>query len=59
MNRTHPADARAIERSLEIAGERAGDLTPRVYATLFQRRPEMEVLFGRDKTGAIKVTVLP
>jgi hemoglobin-like flavoprotein len=58
MNRTHPDDARAIERSLELAGERGGDLTPGVYATLFQRQPAMEALFWRDKTGAIKGEML-
>jgi hemoglobin-like flavoprotein len=58
MNRTDPDEARAIERSLEIAAERAGDLTPRVYATLFQRQPAMEELFWRDKTGAIKGEML-
>jgi len=46
--RTDPADAKAIEASLEIAAERAGDLTPRVYALLFQRQPAMEAHFFRD-----------
>lgn len=58
MNRTDPAQARAIERSLEIAAERAGDLTPSVYALLFQRQPEMEALFWRDKNHAIKGEML-
>ena len=58
MNRTDPAQARAIERSLEIAADRAGDLTPAVYALLFQRQPEMEALFWRDKNHAIKGEML-
>jgi hemoglobin-like flavoprotein len=56
--RTDPADAQAIEQSLEVAGERAGDLTPLVYAVLFDRQPEMQVLFWRDTNGAIKGEML-
>ena len=56
--RTDPADAAAIERSLEIAAERAGDLTPRVYEVLFARQPEMQRLFSRDTNGAIKGEML-
>jgi hemoglobin-like flavoprotein len=56
--RTDPADAAAIERSLDIAAERAGDLTPRVYEILFDRQPEMKALFWRDTGGAIKGEML-
>jgi hemoglobin-like flavoprotein len=56
--RTDPADAAAIERSLEIAGERAGDLTPTVYARLFERQPEMKALFFRDTSGIIQGEML-
>jgi hemoglobin-like flavoprotein len=56
--RTDPADAVAIERSLEIAAERGGDLTPRVYEVLFDRQPEMKALFWRDSNGAIKGEML-
>lgn len=57
MNRTE--QARAIEESLELAAERGGDLTPRVYALLFARQPEMEVLFWRDgKKNTIKGEML-
>ena len=56
--RTDPADAAAIERSLEVAAERAGDLTPRVYEILFDRQPEMKALFWRDTGGAIKGEML-
>ena len=38
---TDPADAAAIEASLELAAERGGDLAPAVYARLFERQPEM------------------
>jgi len=55
---TDPADAEAIERSLEIAGDRGGDLTPIVYARLFERQPQMQVLFWRDTTDAIKGEML-
>jgi hemoglobin-like flavoprotein len=56
--RTDPADADAIELSLGIAAERGGDLTPIVYARLFERQPEMVVLFWRDTTDAIKGEML-
>lgn len=55
---TDPADADAIERSLEIAGERGGDLTAAVYARLFERQPEMKALFWRDTSDAIKGEML-
>lgn len=58
MNRTDPADAEAIEESLALAGERSGDLTPRVYAQLFARQPQMEALFWRDVKGAIRGEML-
>ncbi|HEY1926671.1 MAG TPA: globin [Caulobacteraceae bacterium] len=56
--RTDPADAAAIEQSLEIAAERGGDLTPIVYGRLFKLQPEMEALFWRDTTGSIKGEML-
>jgi hemoglobin-like flavoprotein len=55
---TDPADAAAIEASLELASENAGDLTERVYALLFGRQPEMEALFWRDKSNLIKGEML-
>jgi hemoglobin-like flavoprotein len=58
MRSTEPADAQAIEASLEIAAERGGDLTPRVYALLFEREPAMQMLFWRDTNGAIKGEML-
>src|SRR5580692_549802 len=58
MKPTDPAHAQAIEDSLEIAAERAGDLTQPVYAVLFERQPEMQALFWRDTNGAIKGEML-
>lgn len=55
---TDPAQARAIEASLELAGERGGDLTDRAYGLLFQRQPAMEALFWRDTSGAIRGEML-
>ncbi len=55
---TDPVDAEAIEKSLEIAAERGGDLTPVVYEQLFQRHPDMKPLFWRDKNDAIKGEML-
>lgn len=43
---------------MEIAAEREGDLTPRVYALLFARQPDMETLFSRDRNNAIKGEML-
>jgi hemoglobin-like flavoprotein len=55
---TAPADALAIEASLEIAGERGGDLTPIVYGRLFERQPDMKALFWRDTSDAVKGEML-
>jgi hemoglobin-like flavoprotein len=55
---TNPADAQAIEASLELAAERGGDLAPRVYERLFAREPAMQALFWRDGNGAIKGEML-
>jgi hemoglobin-like flavoprotein len=55
---TDPVQAQAIERSLEVAAERAGDLTEAVYALLFERQPQMQPLFWRDTSGAIKGEML-
>ena len=51
-------DSGLIERTLEIAGERGGDLTPRVYARLFAAHPEMEPLFVRDTNGSVRGEML-
>jgi len=58
MQPTDPNDVRAIEASLEVAAENAGDLTPRVYEILFRRQPEMEPLFWRDQNGSIRGEML-
>lgn len=56
--RTDPAHATAIIESLEVAAERGGDLTARVYDILFERQPAMRRLFWRDSDGAIKGEML-
>jgi len=48
----------SIARSLELAAERGGDITPLVYRNLFARFPEMEALFIRDTTGAVRGEML-
>ncbi|MDT9694089.1 hypothetical protein Q5762_38330, partial [Streptomyces sp. P9(2023)] len=55
---TDPDDRELIEASLEEAAERAGDLTPLVYARLFAEQPQMEALFWRDRTGQIRGEML-
>lgn len=52
------ADAAAIVASLELAGERGGDLTQAVYARLFAQQPEMLPLFIMDKNDAVKGEML-
>jgi hemoglobin-like flavoprotein len=51
-------DVSLIERALEIAGEREGDLTQKVYGRLFAVRPEMEALFVRDTNGSVRGEML-
>jgi len=51
-------DETIIERSLALAGERAGDITPHVYEKLFARHPDMLPLFVRDKTGSVRGEML-
>ena len=43
---------------MEIAAEQRGDLTSRVYALLFQKQPDIEVLFSRDRNNLIKGEML-
>jgi hemoglobin-like flavoprotein len=50
-------DAALITRSLELVAER-GDPTAAVYRVLFQAHPEMERLFVRDTTGAVRGNML-
>lgn len=50
--------AAEIEASLELAAERCGDLTPLVYARVFERHPEMKPHFWRDSDDAIKGEML-
>jgi hemoglobin-like flavoprotein len=44
-------DEAIITRSLEIAAERYGDITPLVYKKLFARFPETEALFSSNKAA--------
>ncbi len=50
---THP-----VEASLELAAERAGDITAEVYERLFAAHPEMRGLFVRDTDGAVRGQML-
>jgi hemoglobin-like flavoprotein len=52
------ADSDAIVASLDVAAGAGGDLTAAVYLRLFARYPEMEALFVRDTTGAVKGEML-
>jgi hemoglobin-like flavoprotein len=47
-----------VAASLEALAERAGDPAPQVYARLFVEHPEMEALFVRDTTGAVRGEML-
>ncbi len=51
-------EAQPITESLELAAERGGDITARVYDKLFTRHPETKPLFVRDRTGAVKGEML-
>jgi hemoglobin-like flavoprotein len=51
-------DRDLITRSLERAGEIGGDITPLVYARLFEAHPEMEALFVRDTDGSVRGEML-
>jgi hemoglobin-like flavoprotein len=50
--------AEIVANSLEVLAERVGDPTPQVYARLFAAYPEMETLFVRDTTGAVRGEML-
>ena len=50
--------AELVAASLERLAERVGDPTPQVYARLFAEHPEMEALFVRDTTGAVRGEML-
>ena len=47
-----------VAGSLEALAERAGDPAPFVYDRLFAAYPEMEALFVRDTTGAVRGEML-
>lgn len=52
------AGAEHITASLEIAAERAGDLTADIYKRLFTDFPETEPLFIMDRDGAVRGNML-
>lgn len=52
------AGAAEIERSLEIAAARAGDLTTAIYERLFTYFPETKPLFVMDRDGAVRGNML-
>ncbi len=47
-----------VAQSLELLAERVGDPRDAVYARLFAAYPEMEALFVRDTTGAVRGEML-
>jgi hemoglobin-like flavoprotein len=47
-----------VAASLELVAERAGDPAAAVYGRLFASHPEMEALFVRDTTGAVRGEML-
>jgi hemoglobin-like flavoprotein len=47
-----------VAESLELLAVRAGDPCDAVYARLFAAYPEMEALFVRDTTGAVRGEML-
>ena len=50
--------AEIVAGSLEALAERVGDPTVEVYARLFGTYPDMEALFVRDTTGAVRGEML-
>ncbi|MFN3520847.1 MAG: globin domain-containing protein [Phenylobacterium sp.] len=50
--------SQAVEASLERVGELGVDPTAHVYKRLFAANPQMEALFWRDESGAIKGEML-
>jgi hemoglobin-like flavoprotein len=47
-----------IERSLELAAERCGDLTPLVYRRLFDEHPEAQTMFRSEGSDSVKGSML-
>ena len=52
------AGAEHVTASLEIAAERAGDLTDNIYKRLFAYFPGTEALFIMDRDGAVRGNML-
>jgi len=51
-------DGALIEETFALAADRGEDLTPRVYARLFARHPEMEALFCMDPDQQVRGEML-
>ena len=47
-----------IVTSLELAADRAGDITPLVYERLFRAHPDAARSFGLDASGLVKGSML-
>lgn len=47
-----------VTHSFELAAERCEDLTPLVYARLFQEYPELEPMFILDRNGSARGNML-
>ncbi len=47
-----------VTSSFELAGMRCVDLTPLVYARLFDAHPELEAFFVMDRDGAVRGSML-
>jgi hemoglobin-like flavoprotein len=54
----HEMHQQAILASLELAVERAGDITPLVYERLFRAQPDMLALFRLDAVDLVKGSML-
>lgn len=50
--------AATFQASLELVADRAGDPSDAVYAELFARYPDMELLFVGDRTGQARGQML-
>ena len=47
-----------IERSFELAAERCDDLTPLVYARLFEQHPEARAMFRSEGAATVQGSML-
>lgn len=52
------ASSNPIERSFELASERCDDLTPLVYARLFEQHPEARAMFRSEGAATVQGSML-